>query len=113
MGAHSTLIRHISSYCGDLLLLNINQYLQFTGMGGIACHLQMVLCHDGCDAARGREVAWCYHDGKLHYVSLGMVGEVGEGGCGRVLTNPDPVNPGHHCQRFTRCPVSPDPARIK
>ena len=61
-------------------LLNINQYFQSWEGGEVACHLQMVLCHDGFQHDRGREVAWCYHDGKLHYVSLGMVGEVGEGG---------------------------------
>ena len=58
---------------------------------------------------------------KLHYVSLGMVGEVvveylfgcgnGWGGCGGVLTNPDPVNPDHHSASVSpSCPVSPDPA---
>ena len=51
------------------------------GGGEVACHLQMVLWHDGCwHTVRGRGVAWGYHDGKLHYVSLGTVGEVGEVG---------------------------------
>ena len=40
----------------------------------------MVLWYDGCHTDRGRGVAWGYHHGRLHYVSLGMVGEVGEGG---------------------------------
>ena len=62
-------------------LLNIDQYFQSIhgdGSGGVAFrwYCGMMACHTD----RGRGVAWGYHHGRLHYVSLGTVGEVGEVG---------------------------------